>query len=166
MTKIYLLILSLWLIFSFGCGKNEAKTKADSPEQKAKSVQNNLVKTDSTQTDSTKIATPKVTFVELGSVNCIPCKMMQPVMEAVEKDFGEQVKIVFYDVWKDPAPGREYRIRVIPTQVFLDEKGEEFFRHEGFFPKEEIDKLLADRGLKKIDYTATKMESTSKVDSI
>ncbi len=166
MKKIYPLILSLWLVFSFGCGKNEAQSKTDSPEQNVKSVQNNLVKKDSTQTDSTKIAIPKVTFVELGSVNCIPCKMMQPVMEAVEKDFGEQVKIVFYDVWKDPAPGREYRIRVIPTQVFLDEKGEEFFRHEGFYPKEEIDKLLMDKGLKKINQTSTEMDSTSKVDSI
>jgi hypothetical protein len=27
---------------------------------------------------------PKVTFVELGSVNCIPCRMMQPVMKAIE----------------------------------------------------------------------------------
>ena len=27
----------------------------------------------------------KVTFVELGSVNCIPCRMMKPVMEKVEK---------------------------------------------------------------------------------
>ena len=30
--------------------------------------------------------TLKVIFVELGSVNCIPCKMMQPVMNQVEKN--------------------------------------------------------------------------------
>jgi len=28
----------------------------------------------------------------------------------------------------------------IPTQVFLDENGKEFFRHEGFFPEEKITK--------------------------
>ena len=162
MKKILPLILSLWLIFSFGCGKNEAQSKADSPEQNVKSVQNNLAKRDSSQTDSTKIAAPRVTFVELGSVNCIPCKMMQPVMKAVEEDYGEQVEIVFYDVWKDPAPAREYRIRVIPTQVFLDEKGEEFFRHEGFYPKEEIDRLLADRGLKKIAQKNTETTDQNK----
>lgn len=82
-------------------------------------------------------------------------------MKAVEEDYGEQVEIVFYDVWKDPAPARQYRIRVIPTQVFLDEKGAEFFRHEGYYPKEEIDKLLMDKGLKKITQTSTEMESTS-----
>lgn len=28
----------------------------------------------------------KITFVELGSVNCIPCKQMVPVMESIEKN--------------------------------------------------------------------------------
>ena len=40
----------------------------------------------------------KVTFVELGSVKCIPCKMMQPIMEEIEKEYGDQVKVVFHDV--------------------------------------------------------------------
>ena len=78
--------------------------------------------------------------------------MMQPVMEAIEEEFGDQIKVVFYDVWKDPAPGRKYGIRVIPTQVFLNESGEEFFRHQGFFPKEDIEKLLVENGLKKLKH--------------
>ena len=86
----------------------------------------------------------KVTFIELGSVNCIPCKQMQPVMKAIEERYGEQVKVIFYDVWtKEQRPYAEkYGIKLIPTQVFLDEKGKEFFRHEGFYPEKEIDKLL------------------------
>ncbi len=90
-----------------------------------------------------------VTFVELGSVNCIPCKAMVPVMEAIEKEYGDQIKVVFHDVWKDPEPGRKYGIRLIPAQVFLDENGVEFHRHEGFYPKEEIDKILEAEGLKR-----------------
>ncbi len=92
----------------------------------------------------------KVTFVELGSVNCIPCKQMQPVMKAVEKKFGNQVKVVFYDVWKADQKkyAEQYKIKLIPTQVFLDENGKEFFRHEGFYPEAEIVKLLETKGLK------------------
>lgn len=37
----------------------------------------------------------KVTFVEIGSVNCIPCKMMQPVMKAVEDEYGARLKLCF-----------------------------------------------------------------------
>jgi thioredoxin 1 len=93
---------------------------------------------------------PLVTFVELGSVNCVPCRMMQPVMRSIEQKYGSQVKVVFHDVWTEagrPAAA-QYRIRVIPTQVFLDKDGKEFSRHEGFYPEAEIDKLLQKQGLK------------------
>ncbi|MGE5435625.1 MAG: thioredoxin family protein [Syntrophothermus sp.] len=95
---------------------------------------------------------PKITFVELGSVNCIPCKQMQPVMKAIESKYGSQVKVVFHDVWK-PAQKHfadDYNIKLIPTQVFLDENGKEFFRHEGFYPESEIDKIFYKKGLKPI----------------
>lgn len=93
---------------------------------------------------------PKVTFVELGSVNCIPCKQMQPVMKEIEKKYGNQVKVVFYDVWKADQKkyAEKYGIKLIPTQVFLDANGKEFFRHEGFFPEAEISKILDKQGLK------------------
>lgn len=94
----------------------------------------------------------KVTFVELGSVNCIPCKKMQPVMKAIEEKYSEQISVVFYDVWKEEQKkyAGQYKIKLIPTQVFLDENGKEFFRHEGFFAESEIDKILAKRGLRVI----------------
>jgi thioredoxin 1 len=93
---------------------------------------------------------PLVTFIELGSVRCIPCRMMQPVMKSIEEKYGDQVKIVFYDVWTQEGQpyASHYGIRLIPTQVFLDKNGKEFFRHEGFFPEAEIDKLLQKHGLK------------------
>ncbi|MFA6468472.1 MAG: thioredoxin family protein [Bacteroidota bacterium] len=92
---------------------------------------------------------PNITFIELGSVNCIPCKKMQPVMKAIEQKYGESVKVIFYDVWTETQKSfaKKYNIRLIPTQVFLDENGKEFFRHEGFFPEEEIHKIFKQRGL-------------------
>ena len=94
-------------------------------------------------------STAKVTFVELGSVNCIPCKQMQPVMKAIEEKYGTQVKVIFYDVWKEDQKkyATQYGIKLIPTQVFLDANGKEFHRHEGFYPEAEIDKILQGKGL-------------------
>ncbi len=96
---------------------------------------------------------PKVTFIELGSVNCIPCKMMQPVMKSVEEKYGKQLKVIFYDVWKPEQKkyAQQYGIKLIPTQVFLDKDGKEFFRHEGFYPEAEIDKLLNTKGVSPIN---------------
>ncbi len=91
-----------------------------------------------------------VTFVELGSVRCIPCKMMQPIMKDIEKDYAGQVKVVFHDVWTPAGEpfAASYKVRVIPTQVFLDKDGKEYFRHEGFFPKDELIKILKQKGVK------------------
>jgi len=101
--------------------------------------------------DSTRNrATAAITFVELGSVGCIPCKKMQPIMKSIEERYGSQVSVVFHDVWT--PEGRpyadQYGIQAIPTQVFLDEQGKEFFRHLGYLPEEHIDKILQERGLK------------------
>lgn len=96
------------------------------------------------------IKKPLVTFIELGSVRCIPCKMMQPVMKSIEEKYGDQIKVVFYDVWTAEQQhfARTYNIRVIPTQVFLDADGKEILRHEGFFPEKEIDAFLQSMGFK------------------
>ncbi|NCS87823.1 MAG: thioredoxin [Ignavibacteria bacterium CG2_30_36_16] len=92
----------------------------------------------------------KVTFIELGSVNCIPCKAMQPIMKSIEKRYGDQVKVVFYDVWTNEQRkfAEQYKIKLIPTQVFLDANGKEFHRHEGFYPEADIDKILQSKGSK------------------
>ena len=130
--KNLLLSVSVLLCFSLSaCGqnnKNDENIKKNSSDDNVKA---------------------KITFVELGSVNCVPCKMMQPVMKAVEEKYGNQLEVIFYDVWKPEQKkyAQEYGIKLIPTQVFLDEDGTEFFRHEGFFAEENIDSLLQSKGL-------------------
>ena len=89
----------------------------------------------------------KIEFVELGSVNCIPCKKMQPVMKSIEEKYKGLVKVTFHDVWKDEAPAKKYGINLIPTQVFLDASGKEIMRHEGFYPEDDIDKFLQSQGI-------------------
>lgn len=92
----------------------------------------------------------RVTFVEIGSVNCVPCRMMQPIMKAVEEEYAGQVRVVFHDVWtpQGKQDAKKYGIRVIPTQIFLDAAGREYFRHEGFYPKEELVKVLKMKGVR------------------
>ena len=68
-------------------------------------------------------------------------------VKAIEEEFGDQIEVLFFDVRKDPESGQKYGIKLIPTQVFLDESGKEFFRHQGFFPQEDIKNLLVEYGL-------------------
>jgi thioredoxin 1 len=91
-----------------------------------------------------------VTFIEIGAAKCIPCKAMQPIMKEVAEEYKGQVEVVFHDVWtaKGKIDAMKYKIRVIPTQVFLDKDGKEYYRHEGFFPKDELIKVLKMQGVK------------------
>ena len=138
-----------------GCGRGE-----EQPDAKGKAPAQELTEPDSKEPgkeDNTEAKagkqetkTIKVIFIELGSVKCTPCKMMEPIMKEIEKEYGDQVKVVFHDVrTREGKPyARKYGIRVIPTQVFLDREGNEYFRHEGFFAKDELVKILERQGVK------------------
>ena len=88
-----------------------------------------------------------VTMVDIGAKACIPCKMMMPVMEEVEKEYKGKAAIIFIDVWENRDQGAKFGLKVIPTQIFYDKEGKETYRHEGFLDKapisERLDKLLA-----------------------
>jgi len=89
-----------------------------------------------------------VTFLEIGSTTCIPCKKMQPILKSIEKKYSNQIKVIFHDTNKDREISKKYNVRLIPTQIFLDKDGKEIHRHEGYYPEKEIDKFLKSKGLK------------------
>jgi thiol-disulfide isomerase/thioredoxin len=88
--------------------------------------------------DASAVGKGKPVLLELGSRQCVPCKMMMPVLGQLAKDYPEQFTVAFSDVWQDPSVGEKYGVSVIPTQIFFDKDGKELFRHEGFYPKEDI----------------------------
>jgi thioredoxin 1 len=77
-------------------------------------------------------------LLDLGSVSCIPCKMMAPILEQLKKEQAGKLRVDFIDVWKDRAAGEKYGVRAIPCQIFFDAVGKEVWRHEGFLGREDI----------------------------
>ncbi len=104
-----------------------------------------------TQASISNRATPqhKVTFIDLGSEYCIPCQKMVPVMDSIKSLYPNDVKVIFYNVsTKEGRPFAEkYHIEMIPTQIFLDKNGMEYFRHQGYFPIKEVVKILKKKGV-------------------
>ena len=88
-----------------------------------------------------------VTMVDIGAKACIPCKMMIPVIESLSEEYEGRAGIVFIDVWKNPDETPKFGLRAIPTQIFYDKDGNEVMRHEGYFSKEEIIKVLTRLGV-------------------
>lgn len=87
-------------------------------------------------------------LLELGADRCVPCKMMQPILAELKKDYAGKVRVDFIDVWKNPSEAQRYQVRSIPTQVFFDREGHEVFRHLGFFSKDAIVRKLKEMGVK------------------
>ena len=142
LTMITVLALTLAVIAGpFGSAADPQSGSAQAP---IFAVKGEVLVTNRLDIDFTKY---QVTFLELGADRCIPCKKMQPIMKEIAAMFPDRVQVVFYDVWKDSAPAEKYGIQLIPTQVFLDQKGKEIARHVGLFPKEEILELLKKHGI-------------------
>jgi len=88
-----------------------------------------------------------VTMVDLGAKSCVPCKLMAPIMEKVEKDYEGKAAIIFIDVWKEPDQVKRFGIRAIPTQIFYDKEGKEVYRHVGFMSENAIVTQLKNLGV-------------------
>jgi len=77
-------------------------------------------------------------LLDLGATTCVPCKMMAPILDEMKGTFKGQLEVEFIDVRENNAAAKQYGIQVIPTQIFFDASGNEVFRHQGFFSREDM----------------------------
>ncbi|HUW57920.1 MAG TPA: thioredoxin family protein [Planctomycetota bacterium] len=87
-------------------------------------------------------------LVDFGRGGCGPCDMMTPILEELKKKYDGKANVLFVHVGEEQILAARYGIRAIPEQVFFDKDGREMFRHTGFFPKDQIEKRLAELGVK------------------
>jgi thioredoxin 1 len=89
----------------------------------------------------------KSVMLEIGSVGCISCEQMKPVMQKLRGAYKGKLEVIFIDVRQNNKLARRFGVHVIPTQVFLDKDGNEFHRHIGYYSFEEIVPVLKQSGL-------------------
>lgn len=75
-------------------------------------------------------------LIDIGAKQCIPCKMMAPILEELKREYAGVLNVV--SMWENPNAGQKYRIRAVYTQIFYDASGRELYRHMGFMSKEQI----------------------------
>ena len=82
------------------------------------------------------LAAGKPTVVEFGANNCVSCREMKPVLHALALD--PRIAVADVDILKERGYISRYQIRLMPTQVFYNAKGEETGRHMGKISGEDI----------------------------
>jgi thioredoxin 1 len=88
-----------------------------------------------------------VTMVDLGAASCIPCKMMAPILDKLEKRYQGKAAVVFVDLRYNREALQRFEVRAIPTQIFFDKNGREISRHIGFMSEDAIVAQLKSMGV-------------------
>jgi thioredoxin 1 len=123
------------LIVASGCSSPEASESA-APTSSVAEADDALEVASTTVEPIAAAGLPRL--VDLGAKQCIPCKMMAPILEDLMENYADQFETEFIDVWEHSEQAEKYGIQTIPTQIFFDAEGNEQFRHEGFMSKEDI----------------------------
>ncbi len=98
------------------------------------------------ETTPESVTTPLPRVIDLGSQMCIPCQTMMTELDRLGEMTQGTIEIEFIDINENAAAAQVYGIRVIPTQVFISETGEELWRHEGVVSAEDMVAKWAELG--------------------
>ncbi|GEM_PF-1506308 len=90
------------------------------------------------QAESVGVQEGTPTLLDLGSLSCVPCQMMEEELAILDDLTGDLLTVTFIDINQDPDSATEYGIRIIPTQIFLAPDGTVLFRHEGYMSAEQM----------------------------
>lgn len=72
---------------------------------------------------------------------CGPCKMIAPVLEEIDSEMSDKVKIVKLDVDENQETAGQYGVMSIPT-LLLFKNGEVVDQVIGYQPKEALEELI------------------------
>ena len=97
-----------------------------------------------TQAQDAAPSSGKPALYEFGAGYCASCKEMAKIMAELKPHYSDQLEVRMVYVDKEKDLFQQYKIMLIPTQVFLDAAGKEVDRHVGALSKEEVIKKLQD----------------------
>ena len=86
-------------------------------------------------------------LLEFGRGWCIPCKYMKPILDEMGAAYSGKAIVATVDMDANKDLVRDFRIRMMPTQVFIAPDGKEFFRNEGTFERDHIMQVFTKMGV-------------------
>jgi thioredoxin 1 len=89
----------------------------------------------------------KPVMIDFGAGRCPACVEMAPIIKRLEDEYKDRMPVIYVDVrYNRTSPGK-FGVTTIPTQVFLDKSGKQYYRHIGGLGYDEIKAVLTKVGL-------------------
>lgn len=109
--------------------------------------------TNTNTTTGTSTTNPKVKrtpeFIELYAGPSAQTNTSQAILKEIQKEYNGKIIVKFLDVTKDRSLSTKYKLKGFPTQILIDEDGDEIFRHiGGFVDITNVRELLNELGIK------------------
>lgn len=89
----------------------------------------------------------KLLLLELSSTTCSTCRRMQPYLQQIEEEYADKIIIKTIDIVAKTDIAKRFKVNAIPTQIFIDRKGNEYFKHVGYMTKNELLEIFRQKGL-------------------
>ncbi len=124
--------------------KNKAKIEINEARLKGMAVAPPATNTKDEFTQALKSGRPML--VDFGANSCMPCRQIRPILKEIEKEYTGKAQVLIMDVYQHQDLAKDYRVSLIPTLIFFDKSGKEFFRHVGAWDKDSIVGKLKEAG--------------------
>ncbi|WP_456433991.1 thioredoxin family protein [Nitratifractor sp.] len=85
-------------------------------------------------------------MIEFGATSCRSCQAMDRLLYSLKKE-NPALPLFFVNVMKDREAAAKFRIRMIPTQVFIDKTGKVVATHIGKLSRDELLQWLRKYGI-------------------
>lgn len=89
------------------------------------------------QSFSSEVESAGTVLVDFWAPWCGPCKMIAPVLEEIDGEIGDKLKIAKVNVDENPDTSGRFGIMSIPTLMVMKD-GEVVEKLVGFQPKEQL----------------------------
>ncbi len=78
---------------------------------------------------------------------CLPCRQMKPILEEGAREYQGKLLVEILEIDEYRFLARQFEVRALPTQIFLDSQERVVQRHQGFLDKSSLVAILSQMGI-------------------